>query len=378
MRRQSSSTSRHTPALAVPTVLKAHGMKIGAVAAIGILGVSLLASTRAATVTLSVEAESGSLAGKAATVAAASASGGSAVTFGGGAAGGTGAVSCDQAGIQKLVDSVSATTIEANLRKLVQDDSKPTPNESISRHVSSPGNKIKTDWARQQYVSYGLEDASQQFSSGGYSLTNVVGRLAGSDPNTLYAVSGHIDSISQSPKTVAPGAEDDGSGTVAAMEAGRVLKAFQPCMKASLDFVGFNDEEENMNGSPAYINAVKSKTFKGMYNLDMVGYTPNGECFINFYNSNTRDKPLYEKVGSVNTKYNIGMKSSNQSYNSDDVDAWQFWNKNLPSVYGADCATDSYPDYHKTSDSVKNINFTQMAKVTKLMVASLAELSLGQ
>lgn len=338
------------------------------------IGFALLRQTGAAGASASAELEGGVITGLAAKLdKQTGASGETAVRFG------SSAITCDQAGIQKVVDSVSSASIEANLRKLVQDDSKPTPNELISRHISSPGNKIKTDWARQQLVSYGLQDVSQNFTSGGYQLTNVIGRIPGTTtPNTVYAAGGHIDSTSEKKATHAPGADDNGTGTVAAMEAARVLKPFQPCLKSTLEFIGFNDEEEGMQGSASYANAIKTaKTFKGYINMDMLG-TLDGTtaCQFNLYSSSSRDLPLAQRLQSVGTKYNIGLPMTNQVNNAHDHDGASFWDANLPSVFATQCGEYDDEHYHSTTDLVQYVNFQQVTKITKSVVGALAELGM--
>jgi len=350
---------------------------LGVSAAVAIAGVHWLATSQAATPSASIEAESGTIAGNnKILLQQAGASGSGSVRFGGGEA-----ASCDQAGIQKIVDSVSASSLEAYLRKLVQDDSKPTPNELISRHVSSPGNQIKVDWAKQQYTAMGLQVVNQAFTSGGFNLNNAVGRLAGSNPNVLYAVGGHIDAINSQDENVAgdpaPGAIDDGSGVVVAMEAARVLKPFQSCLKSTIDFIGFNDEEEDSGGADKYIADLSGKTLKGVYNVDMVSYSPGGVmCDIHRYDDATRDKPLADKLAAVNTKYGVNLQMSAEAYHEDDTDTWNFWNAGMSALYTNECTTDdNYPGYHSTDDTIKYVNFEALAKNTKIFVAALAELA---
>lgn len=222
---------------------------------------------------------------------------------------------------------------------------------------------------------------NQPFTSEGHKLNNAVGRLSGKS-TSLYTVGGHIDAINggsdgdnQSGKA-APGANDDGSGVVVAMEAGRVLKAWQPCMKSSIDFVGFNDEEEESGGSEKYVKSISSKSFKGLYNIDMVGYMPKELCLINRYDNTQRDKPLLTKLNSVNKKYAINMKMKSAIYHEDDTDTYSFWDENKAGLYLNECTDDEdYPGYHSVTDKTSFINYTALAKTTKLMVAALAELS---
>jgi len=348
---------------------------LGVSVATAVVGVSLLAISQAATFNVNGEAESGTISGNAASVDEATASGGKFVKFGSGANPGGG---CDQAGIQALVDSVSQDKIEANLQALVQDDSQPTPNELISRHVSSPGNQIKVDWAKQQMASYGLEVVDQPFNSNGIDLDNVVARINGTDTNSLYVVGAHIDAISEDPENLAPGADDDGSGVIATLEAARVLKSFAPCLKTTLYFNNYNDEEEEMMGSPTFLDSVSGKTVKGAYNMDMIAYQPTEECLKSDVGEAGRDSVMAQKIVDMNTKYSVGLPVTTGTYTQNEGDDLEvFWSANIPGGYLIECTTepntDGYPDYHSTRDTMKNVNLGQVTKVAKLLVASLAE-----
>ena len=286
---------------------------------------------------------------------------------------------CTQSDIQNLVNSVSQANIEANLRALVQDDSQQTPNELISRHISSPGNQIKVDWAKQQLASYGLQVIEQPFSSGGYNLENAVARVNGSDPNSLYAVGGHIDSINDDDNDgSAPGANDDGSGFVVAMEVGRVLKGYEQCLKSSIDIVGWNDEEEEMEGSASYVRKLSGVNFKGAVSMDMIGYTPDGQCLKSDV-ENGQDESFSQAVVARNQTYNLGFNVTHDTQSDMGDDASSFWDAGLPAIYMVECSTEDNanndPGYHSANDKIQNVNFEQLAQTARLLVAALAELA---
>lgn len=289
---------------------------------------------------------------------------------------------CSQTRIQQLVDSVSQANIEANMQKLVQDDTKPLPNQSVSRYVGAPGNKQKVDWMKQQLADHGLVTRSQAFKSGGWSLSNPIGRLNGTTAS-VYAVGAHIDSMSEDPMKLAPGADDNASGVAAVIEAARVLKPFESCMKASVDFIGFNDEEVGMRGSSTYANSYgKLKTnFKGLYNLDMIGYAGvNGECIKSYYKNAAREQAMAQRVADANTKYNVGLLPVTvKQYPYSDVDSASFWNAKMPATFQGECIADDgepdLPGYHSTTDTLGDVSYPMVTKVTKAIVAATAELA---
>jgi hypothetical protein len=69
------------------------------------------------------------------------------------------------------------------------------------------------------------------------------------------------------------------------------------------------------------------------------------------------------------------MKNASFNDVSHDVDSSNFWGANLPSIYQYEC-DDNDPGYHKSTDTLKNITYSQVTRTTKAIVAALAELSM--
>lgn len=279
------------------------------------------------------------------------------------------ATNCSQTTVKKLVDSVSQQNIEKNAVLLTTENDKP-----ISRHISSPHNQKKVDWVTETLKGYGVKSSQQKFESEGYNLSNPVGRIEGKNADSYHAIGAHIDSINDDDDGgVAPGADDDASGIVTNMEVMRVLKAFQPCMKTSIEFVGFNDKEENFGGSIHYVE--NAKGYLGGYNLDMVGYekgqTP---CISNTYNT-SGDKKFADAAAAAHKKYGIDMQFKISKYSEEDIDSVSFWDENKPIGFFVEC-NENTEYYHNSNDTVAHLNYPQMAKTAQILVATLAELSM--
>lgn len=108
----------------------------------------------------------------------------------------------------------------------------------------------------------------------GATIVNVVGVLPGTDPNRLVVVSGHYDSIpSNNMDSVsdAPGANDDGSGTVAVLEAARLLAGLEP--RATVVFLCVAAEEQGLIGARAQAKLWESegKKVEAFFTMDIVG-----------------------------------------------------------------------------------------------------------
>jgi hypothetical protein len=109
------------------------------------------------------------------------------------------------------------------------------------------------------------------------SITNVIATLRGSsDPERIYVVGGHYDSRNskgEDSQGAAPGAVDDASGTAVALESCRVLSQME--FPATIVFVAFDAEEQGLLGSQAYARALAADGAKvdGMIGCDIVGNT---------------------------------------------------------------------------------------------------------
>lgn len=98
-------------------------------------------------------------------------------------------------------------------------------------------------------------------------MANVMATLKGTDPNDdrVFMVSGHIDSRVtdvMNRESAAPGANDDGSGTVAVIELARVMAKSK--FPATIIFVVVSGEEQGLLGA----NYLSEKALKQNWNLE--------------------------------------------------------------------------------------------------------------
>ncbi len=106
-------------------------------------------------------------------------------------------------------------------------------------------------------------------------VANVIAKLPGvSDPERIYIVNGHYDSINSDrfdTEGFAPGANDDASGTAVTVELARVLS--QEFFPATILFVCYAGEEQGLLGSKHHAKSLKdSGTFvDGVIANDIVG-----------------------------------------------------------------------------------------------------------
>jgi len=114
--------------------------------------------------------------------------------------------------VQRLVGKVSPDSIRAKIQRL---------QDFRTRYSYSDSCRAAEQYVFNYFTSLGLDSvALDSFSYGGQIWRNVVGtRLGRASPRAVVIICGHMDATSESPDSLAPGAEDNGSGTMMAIEA---------------------------------------------------------------------------------------------------------------------------------------------------------------
>ncbi|KAJ1776735.1 hypothetical protein LPJ54_002876 [Coemansia sp. RSA 1824] len=103
--------------------------------------------------------------------------------------------------------------------------------------------------------------------------SSVIARIEGTSQGSVVVVSAHQDSINQMDHTArAPGADDDGSGSVAILEAMRVLVQSNVRLHNSVEFHWYAGEEGGLLGSTDVVRAYANTSVVADLHLDMVGF----------------------------------------------------------------------------------------------------------
>jgi Zn-dependent M28 family amino/carboxypeptidase len=187
--------------------------------------------------------------------------------------------------IQKMIREISAKNIEASIRKLVSFGTRNTLSEQDN---PARGIGAARDWIFGEFEKISAECANcltvekQAFLQPKApripeptNLTNVVATLRGTtNPERVYVVSGHYDSMCTSPtdaKCDAPGANDDASGTAAVIELARVMSKRK--FDATIIFMTVPGEEQGLLGARYFAEkAVETKmNIEGMFTNDIIG-----------------------------------------------------------------------------------------------------------
>lgn len=236
---------------------------------------------------------------------------------------------------------------------------------------------------------------------------NVVALWEGGDPilkNEMVAVGAHYDHIGTNPNLpgddrINNGADDDGSGTVAALSMAEALARSKVRPKRSILFVWHCGEEKGLWGSEFFnkFPTVDIQKVITQLNIDMIGRSldPN-----NVIKCDRPSKPCNEELSRAGEIYVIGSemmsstlgsitKGTNEAYlklgynyRYDDPkdpnrfffrsDHFNYAQNGVPIVFWFDGV---HEDYHRPSDSPDKIDYMKMQKVARTIFLTMWELS---
>jgi hypothetical protein len=222
--------------------------------------------------------------------------------------------------IAKMVKEISAVNIEASIRKLVSFGTRNTLSEqdNPARGVGAARDWIYSEFQKISADCGGcLQVEKQTFLQPKANrvpeptnLTNVYAMLKGTtDPDRVYVVSGHYDSMCTSPtdaKCDAPGANDDASGTAVSIELARVMSKRK--FDATIIFMTVPGEEQGLLGATYFAQQAieKKMNIEGMFTNDIVGGVTSQK---NSPNRNTV-RVFSEGVPSNETEQQAGTRRS--------------------------------------------------------------------
>ncbi|MFH1762983.1 MAG: M28 family peptidase [Gemmatimonadota bacterium] len=215
----------------------------------------------------------------------------------------------------------------------------------------------------------------------GYSSPNVVGLLPGTDPilkEEYIVVTAHLDHVGVRNGAVFNGADDNASGSAAALEAAEAA-ALTPGMRSML-FVLLTAEEKGLLGATAFVAAppVPVEQIVLNINLDMVGRnSPDFPDVLLAMASENGRTPLLEMIREVN-EGGIGAPLDWRLNEGDDPrahvqrsDQMAFMQKGIPAIL----ITRGFmgPDYHEPSDDPETINYQKVLHAARLTLGLALE-----
>jgi len=274
--------------------------------------------------------------------------------------------------VQSIIDDTSIDSLVHFVEELSGEVSTiigGVPYTIVSRHKYQPSNDKAADYIEQKLQSYGLIVYNQSFSSTG---RNVYAIQTGTEyPNQSYMICAHYDDMPSG--SVAPGADDNASGTAAVLEAARIFST--RTFPFTIIYALWDEEEQGLVGSEYYATqaANAGDSLLGVINLDMIAYDSNNDGNADLETKSVANSyDLKDKMLENNSVYGINLDLDVIDPGSPYSDHSSFWDHGFSALLLIEDDDNFNAYYHTVNDLITHFNFPYYEKMTKLAFSTLA------
>ena len=282
--------------------------------------------------------------------------------------------------IQEMINQVSSSIVNEYNGDLsgewpVTIDGNPY---TIATRYTYSGESIQkaTQYVGQHFTDLGLDVEYQQWSSATY--PNVIGEITGkTNPDEIYIVSAHLDNMPSG--STAPGADDNGSGSTAALIAADIFSQYE--WDCTIRFGLWTGEEQGLNGSEAYAQRAhnQGENIAGVLNLDMIAYDSDTAPILDLHartaipGSIVIANTFVDVVDAYQLDLQPDVLIDNWLGNYSDNKS--FWDEGYSAILAIEDDDDFTPYYHTTSDTLSTLNMAYFTEFTKAAVGTFAHMT---
>jgi peptidase M28-like protein len=334
--------------------------------------------------------------------------------------------------IEKLVAAVSQERLQQLLQKLSSFKTRNTLSDPGAANGLGEARQWIVDELKRSSPKLQVSFDTHVIPQGGRitketELRNVIAVLPGKSPRRIY-VSGHYDSLNlgtrgqeglntaapaapaggaapggqpaagqpaagqgnrADPNLVAPGANDDGSGTVLSMELARVFAESGIDFEATLVFMTVAGEEQGLVGSGAHAKKAKADNIpvQALFNNDIVGGAVGGDgtidgATVRLYSEGPEDSPsraLAQFTRRVAERYvpshRVRLMARRDRFSrGGDHSAF---NASGFAAVGFRESRENYAKQHSANDTIDGVSFSYLAQNARVNAAAMATLALA-
>eukprot|EP00466_Bigelowiella_natans_P000954 jgi/Bigna1/88440/estExt_fgenesh1_pg.C_320036 len=280
-----------------------------------------------------------------------------------------------------------------------------------TRAVDKPNASKVQNYFTNKFTSFGLKTCKQAVQIDGTPSNNILAFLpaTASDSNPqIVTIGAHYDS--RPFEGEAPGAEDNGSGSAALLSIAEALAKSTVGTKHHIVFVAFTGEELGLYGSKAYIDEFGSwgdecrtvlssmmtttsvkktiNTCKAAIIMDEIGWSSDkldGHT-VTLETREFAENPVMNHLAAASEKFNSakfidnnGVAGGNlnivSSFNPFGSDHMPFLNVGKAAVLTINGDDEAYPNYHKKTDTIENVDKQLAIKITRMNLAALIRIA---
>ncbi|KAJ2472395.1 Leucine aminopeptidase 1 [Coemansia sp. RSA 2131] len=281
-----------------------------------------------------------------------------------------------------MVEFPTKVTQQAIVNPLLRQVSDTVP-QSVLRNLTTFHNRYYNGDLGRQSSEYLYQTVSTIMGKRGkvtqlahkFPQSTVIARVEGtSQAKNVVVVSAHQDSINQMDHTGrAPGADDDGSGSVAILEAMRVLVQSNVRLQNSVEFHWYAGEEGGLLGSTDVVNAYSNTSVVADLHLDMVGFpaSPPAVGIVTDYTDSSTSNLVRQLVHAYT---NLPTADFKCGYACSDHASWHD-----AGVRSALPFESQFLDYnnniHSPSDAFDTVDFAHLLKFVNIALGFIIEVA---
>jgi hypothetical protein len=283
--------------------------------------------------------------------------------------------------IAALMTQITTGTVVAYERGLTGEEAVIVSGEpyTIVTRYSYSGEPISqaTRYVYEHFQDLGLDVSFHDYNWYGNRWRNVVAEQRGwYRPDEIYLITAHLDDMPSGP--VAPGADDNASGSIAVLVAADLLSSFD--CGYTLRYVLFTGEEQGLRGSAAYAADVDAagENVRAVLNLDMIAYDSDIYPIVELHYRST--VPGSENIAEVFTQvvaaYELDLMPEilRDSWLGNYSDNRSFWEVGYPAILTIEDYEDFTPYYHRTTDRLATLNLDYFTALVRAGVGTFAHM----
>lgn len=245
---------------------------------------------------------------------------------------------------------------------------------TITSRYTYSGTPIQkaTSFVGQHMADLGLD--VEYHTWGGATYPNVIGEITGAtNPDDIFIIGGHLDAVQTS-----PGADDNASGSIAALMAADILSQYE--WGCTLRFALWTGEEQGLLGSDVYAERSyqQGENIVGYLNLDMIAYntigsSPDIDLIYNSSMAPTHDLALL--FADVVDAYDLDLIPQLRTSVSGGSDHSSFWERGYTAILAIEDQGDFNPYYHSPGDTPAHIDQAYFTQFVKASLGTFAHMS---
>lgn len=242
-----------------------------------------------------------------------------------------------------------------------------------SRNKYQPGNAVAAEWLHQEFSRMGFFPVAQGFGGTG---ANIIAMKAGLvHPERKVIICGHYDSMPGGP--IAPGADDNGSGACAVLEAARAMAGH--AFENTVVFALWDEEEQGLTGSAYYASAAagNDEEILAVVNMDAIGYDGNGDGLMRIHARPVANSiAIKDSALMVNSTYGLNFPIAINNPGETYSDHASFWSEGYGAILAIeDFDDDPNPHYHSPNDRMEYMDLDYWGGAAKLAIGTVAAMA---